>query len=56
MEDYTYLWHDARPHPNLGTVEVRAMDSQTHIEHSRGPAAWPRRSTTDRRRGPAPAR
>jgi carboxylate-amine ligase len=39
IEDYTYLWHDVRPHPNLGTVEVRVMDSQTHIEHSLGLAA-----------------
>src|SRR6266545_4033145 len=21
IEDYTYLWYDVRPHPNLGTVE-----------------------------------
>ena len=34
IEDYTYLWHDVRPHPNFGTVEVRVMDSQTHIEHT----------------------
>ena len=39
MEDYTYLWHDVRPHPNFGTVEIRVMDSQTHIEHSLGLAA-----------------
>jgi carboxylate-amine ligase len=39
IEDYTYLWHDVRPHPNLGTVEMRVMDSQTHIEHSLGLAA-----------------
>jgi glutamate---cysteine ligase / carboxylate-amine ligase len=39
IEDYTYLWHDVRPHPNLGTVEIRVMDSQTHIEHSLGLAA-----------------
>ena len=39
IEDYTYLWHDVRPHPNFGTVEVRVMDSQTHIEHSMGLAA-----------------
>ncbi len=39
IEDYTYLWHDVRPHPNFGTVEVRVMDSQTHIEHSLGMAA-----------------
>ncbi len=39
IEDYTYLWHDVRPHPDLGTVEVRVMDSQTHVEHSIGLAA-----------------
>ena len=39
IEDYTYLWHDVRPHPNFGTVEVRVMDSQTNIEHALGLAA-----------------
>ena len=39
IEDYTYLWHDVRPHPNFGTVEIRVMDSQTHVEHSLGLAA-----------------
>ena len=39
IEDYTYLWYDVRPHPNFGTVEVRVMDSQTHIEHTLGLAA-----------------
>jgi carboxylate-amine ligase len=39
IEDYTYLWHDVRPHPMFGTVEIRVMDSQTHIEHSLGLAA-----------------
>jgi carboxylate-amine ligase len=34
VEDYTYLWYDVRPHPNLGTVEVRAMDVQTRVEHT----------------------
>jgi len=34
IEDYTYLWYDVRPHPRLGTVEVRAMDCQTRSEHS----------------------
>ena len=39
IEDYTYLWHDVRPHPAFGTVEIRVMDSQTHVEHSLGLAA-----------------
>jgi glutamate---cysteine ligase / carboxylate-amine ligase len=34
MEDYTYLWYDVRPHPNLGTVEIRCCDSQTRLEHT----------------------
>ncbi|HMJ36732.1 MAG TPA: carboxylate-amine ligase [Baekduia sp.] len=39
MEDYTYLWYDVRPHPNLGTVEIRACDAQTRVEHTLGLAA-----------------
>jgi carboxylate-amine ligase len=39
MEDYTWLWYDVRPHPNLGTVEIRAMDAQTRVEHTLGMAA-----------------
>src|SRR4051794_21077120 len=39
MEDYTYLWYDVRPHPNFGTVEIRACDSQTRVEHTLGLAA-----------------
>jgi carboxylate-amine ligase len=39
MEDYTWLWYDVRPHPNFGTVEIRAMDAQTHIDHTLALAA-----------------
>jgi carboxylate-amine ligase len=39
MEDYTYLWYDVRPHPNLGTVEIRACDAQTRVEHTLALAA-----------------
>jgi glutamate---cysteine ligase / carboxylate-amine ligase len=39
VPDYTYLWYDVRPHPNFGTVEIRAMDSQTRVEHTLGIAA-----------------
>jgi len=39
MEDYTYLWYDVRPHPHFGTVEIRAMDAQTRVEHTLGLAA-----------------
>jgi carboxylate-amine ligase len=31
VADYTYLWWDVRPHPRLGTVEVRGMDVQTGV-------------------------
>jgi carboxylate-amine ligase len=39
IEDYTWLWYDVRPHPNFGTVEIRAMDAQTRVEHTLGIAA-----------------
>ena len=29
VEDYTWFWWKLRPHPKLGTVEVRALDAQT---------------------------
>jgi carboxylate-amine ligase len=32
VSDYTYIWWDVRPHPRLGTVEVRGMDVQTAPE------------------------
>jgi carboxylate-amine ligase len=34
ISDYTYLWYDVRPHPDLGTVEIRAMDAQTRVEET----------------------
>jgi carboxylate-amine ligase len=39
IEDYTYLWWDVRPHPNLGTVEVRVCDAQTRLGHTLALAA-----------------
>jgi carboxylate-amine ligase len=39
LPDYTYLWWDVRPHPNLGTLEVRAMDAQARIGSVMGLAA-----------------
>ena len=39
IPDYTYIWHDVRPHPNFGTVEIRVMDSQTRVEHTLAIAA-----------------
>jgi carboxylate-amine ligase len=34
VPDYTFLWWDVRPHPNLGTVELRSCDAQTRLEHT----------------------
>jgi glutamate---cysteine ligase / carboxylate-amine ligase len=39
VEDYTYFWWDVRPHPKLGTVEVRVCDAQTRLEHTLALAA-----------------
>jgi glutamate---cysteine ligase / carboxylate-amine ligase len=39
IEDYTYLWFDVRPHPNLGTVETRVFDQMTRVEHTISMAA-----------------
>jgi glutamate---cysteine ligase / carboxylate-amine ligase len=39
IDDYTFLWYDVRPHPNFGTVEVRAMDAQTRVDHTLALAA-----------------
>ena len=37
--DYTFLWWDIRPHPKLGTLEVRAMDAQARLGSVCGLAA-----------------
>ena len=34
VPDYTYFWWKLRPHPRLGTVEVRALDAQTSLSHT----------------------
>lgn len=39
VDDYTYLWWDIRPHPKLGTVEVRGMDVQTEAARNAALAA-----------------
>jgi glutamate---cysteine ligase / carboxylate-amine ligase len=39
VDDYTYIWWDVRPHPRLGTVEVRAVDVPTEPGTSAGFAA-----------------
>ncbi|HEY6961359.1 MAG TPA: YbdK family carboxylate-amine ligase [Gaiellaceae bacterium] len=39
MEDYTRIWWDARPHPKLGTLEVRVPDQPTDVRLSAAFAA-----------------
>ncbi|HST69889.1 MAG TPA: YbdK family carboxylate-amine ligase [Solirubrobacterales bacterium] len=39
VDDYTYIWWDVRPHPKLGTVEVRGMDIQPRPEQNAAIAA-----------------
>ena len=39
VPDYTYFWWKLRPHPRLGTVEVRALDAQTSLSHTAALAA-----------------
>jgi carboxylate-amine ligase len=34
VADYTFLWWDVRPHPQLGTIEVRCCDAQTRLRHT----------------------
>jgi carboxylate-amine ligase len=39
IDDYTQIWWDARLHPALGTVEVRATDTQFDLRYGAGLAA-----------------
>ena len=39
MEDYTRIWWDVRPHPQLGTLEVRVPDQPTDVALSSAFAA-----------------
>jgi glutamate---cysteine ligase / carboxylate-amine ligase len=40
IADYTHIWWDIRPHPKLGTVEVRICDAVTRVEHAVALAAY----------------
>ena len=31
MDDYTFCWWDVRPHPKIGTIELRILDTQTSL-------------------------
>ena len=52
VPDYTYLWWDIRPHPNLGTLEVRAMDGQARPDSVVGLAALTHALVLDASFGP----
>lgn len=39
VPDYTWFWWKLRPHPRLGTVEIRAMDAQSTVEDTAALAA-----------------
>lgn len=39
IPDYSWCWWDARPHPKLGTVELRAPDAQTDAARTASLAA-----------------
>ena len=34
MDDYTFCWWDVRPHPKIGTIELRILDSQTNLKYA----------------------
>ncbi len=40
IADYTQIWWDIRPHPRLGTVEIRICDAVTRVEHAIAIAAY----------------
>src|ERR687891_350139 len=40
IADYTHIWWDIRPHPRLGTVEIRVCDAVSRVEHAVGLAAY----------------
>lgn len=40
IPDYTHIWWDVRPHPRLGTVEIRICDAVTRVEDTVALAAY----------------
>jgi carboxylate-amine ligase len=40
IADYTHIWWDIRPHPKLGTVEIRICDGVTQLEDAIAIAAF----------------
>jgi glutamate---cysteine ligase / carboxylate-amine ligase len=59
LEDYTHIWWDARIHPGLGTIEVRAADTQFDLRRTAALAALVHcltRLEAERDQGDIPAR
>ena len=52
LPDYTFFWWKIRPHPRLGTVEVRTMDTQTSLEDTAALAALVHALARHEARGP----
>jgi carboxylate-amine ligase len=50
--DYTRMWWDIRPHPRLGTLEVRMADQQTDVRRSAALAALVQAVASDTMDGP----
>jgi carboxylate-amine ligase len=40
IADYTHIWWDIRPHPRLGTIEIRVCDAVTHVDDAVAIAAY----------------
>jgi len=40
IADYTHVWWDIRPHPRLGTIEIRICDAVTRVEDAVAIAAY----------------
>jgi len=40
IADYTHIWWDIRPHPRLGTIELRICDAVSHVEDAVALAAF----------------
>jgi carboxylate-amine ligase len=40
IADYTHIWWDIRPHPRLGTIEIRICDAVTRMEDAVAIAAY----------------
>jgi carboxylate-amine ligase len=40
IADYTHIWWDIRPHPRLGTVEIRICDAVTRLDEAVAVAAY----------------